>query len=528
MAWDFQELVMDLLGGQNTLDNPADILQTPRQPQIGTLDPGRPVRMVQAQDVFALGDRYDITTRPGMTDVRATAINAAGIFTGMGHQGEIADRFLLTVSIAAGSHNIYQDSANPPAAIAAGTNLTIGQDNLTTLLNFTDGTNQGTIVLSRLRDLPQFINSSATRSDFTIAGTGLTSLKPSIGEVFGQRAIYGDYDQDGTVHKNRVAWSDLRDGNLITDPTTQFESFERRTSDRVRALKQFSDYCLVGSRDYLAFLIITPTASKPFGIQDVPLGASQGPLSQQGIVAMAQRAMWMGQNGIYSLEGTRGEVLKEWTHNIRPYINGLSESRREFTVAGWDPETEVACFAISESGQATHNKVIGVNLKTGEVYIWTLSINAMANRIVSGEQRLLGGGYVGLFRNLMQTGTFTGNADDASAAIDADVITPRHHCGNPSLVKLFGGVKVTFDPQGTSEAVTVQYRLNDATSWTSFAASPYSVTGTDVKQKFFPLMKAGTHLQLRFRDANSGQAFRITKYALMFKNLHPALVSPSS
>lgn len=527
MAWNFQEIVFDLLGGQNTLDNPADILQVPRQPQIGTLDPGTPLRFVTAQDVYAPNERYDLSTRPGFTKVRSTTINAAGIITGMAHQGEIADRFILTVSIAAGSHQPYQDAANPPTVMAGGTNLTIGQNNLTTLLNFTDGSNAGTIILARERDLPQFINSSGTRSDFTIAGTGLTSLKPAIGEIFGNRAMYGDVNRDGTVLNDRVYYTDVRDGNLLTDHTTQFLSFERRIADKVRGMRVLSDVMLIGSRDYLSFAVLTNNSSDPFRIQDVAIGAGQGPISHQGMITCSQqRAAWWAQTGIFSLEGSQGEVIKDWTKVIRPYINDLSESRREYVSAGYDPYLDIGMWAVSESGQTAHNKVIGVNFTTGEVYIWTLTRNAFSPRIVSGEQRLIGGGLVGLFYNENQTGTYVGNADDATAAIDADVISPRHHCGSPTLVKLFGGIKITFDQQGTSEAVTVQYRLNDASSWTSFAASPYTVTGTagDVNQKFFPLMKAGTHLQLRFRDANSGQAFRIQKYAILWKSLHPALV----
>ena len=525
-----QEIKFDILGGMNTLDNPADINQVPRNPSLGTLDPGTPIRMVQAQDVYAPNDRYDLSTRPGFSEVRSTAINAAGIVTGMGHQGEIADRFLLTVSIAAGSHNIYQDSANPPAAISGGTNLTIGQDNLTTLLNFTDGSTSGTIVLSRLRDLPQFVNGSATRSDFTVAGTGLTSLKPGIGEIFGQRALYADVNFDGTVYFNRIYWTDLRDGNLITTPTSQFESFERRTSDKVRGLRVLSDFCIVGSRDYLSLLALTPNAIKPFAIQDVPLGAGRGPISHQGMISTDQRCAWMAQSGIYSIEGSQGEVIKEWTGLLKPTVSGWSESRREYSVAGYDHKTDIGVWAISESGQSAHNKVVGVNFRTGEVYLWTLTRNAFAHRIVSGEQRLVGGGYVGKFYNEVQTTVFTGNADDATAAIDADVITPRHHCGDPSRVKIFLGVKVAFDYQGTTEAVTVQYRLNDASSWASFAASPYTVTGTtgDFTQKFFPLAKAGTHLQLRFRDANSGQAMRVQWYALVYRLVSPGLVVPTT
>ena len=531
MAFDYSEIIYDLLGGMNNLDNPADILQTPRQPDIGTLDPGTPVRMVTAQDVYAPGDRYDLSTRPGFTEVRSTTISATGIFTGMGHQGEIADNFLLTVSIAAGTHNIYQDSANPPVAIAGGTNFTIGQDNLTTFLNFHDGSNPGTIVLSRLRDLPQFIVAAPTRSDFTIAGTGLTSLKPAIGEVFGQRALYGDVDRDSTVFKDRVYYSDIRDGNLITDHTTQFVSFERRISDKIRGMRVLSDVCLVGGRDYLSFMVLTTSSTAPFRVQDVAIGSGQGPISHQGmIIVKGQRAAWIGQSGIFSLEGQQGEVIRERTQVIKPYINGLSESRREFSVAGYDAELDIGMWAVSESGQSTHNKVIGVNFSTGEVYLWTLSRNAFSTRIVSGEQRLIGGGYIGKFYNENQTGTFVGNADDATAAIDADIITPRHHCGDPSRVKIFAGVKIVFDQQGTSEAVTIQYRLNDASTWVSFAASPYTVTGTagDVTQKYLPLMKAGTHLQLRFRDVNSGQAFRIQKYSIVFKVLTPGLVIPTT
>lgn len=521
MAWPYREVEFEVLGGQNTLDSPADIWQVPRNVGIGTLDPGTPLRFVQAQDVWAPSGRQDIATRPGFSEVRGTAINVAGIFTGMLDQGAIASRFLLTVSIVAGSHNIYQDSANPPAAIAGGTNLTIGQDNLTSLLNFTDGTNRGTIILSRLRDLPQFINASATRSDFTIAGTGLTSFKPGFGEIFGQRAVYFDYDQDGTVHKNRGAYTDIRDGNLITDITTQFETFERGDQDdQVRGCKRISDFLIVGGRDFVEFLGLTPAASKPFGRQEVPGGIGKGPMSHQGMINAQQRVVWPAISGLFSLEGSRGEVLREWTAPIKPYWTTLEQSRLEFVVAGYDPQTDIGCFAVTPSGGSSHTRVIGVNFSRGECYVWTLTRNAFANRVVSGEQRLVGGGLVGKFYNEIRTSVFTGNTDDASAAIDADVITPRHHCGAPTIRKLFAGVKITFNQQGTSEAVTVQYRLDDASSWSSFAASPYTVTGT---AKFFPLMKAGTHLQLRFRDANSGQAFRISKYGIVFKAIEPGL-----
>ena len=528
MAWPYKEVTFDLLGGYNAVHNPADILQVPRQPQLGTLDPGTPVRMAQAQDVWSPNLREDLATRPGFSEVRGTTISASGRITGMRDQAAIATRFLLTVSINGGTHSVYQDSANPPAEITSGTNFTESLDNLTTLLNFTDGTNRGTIILSRQRNTPQFINSSGVRSDFTIAGTGLTALKPAIGEIFGQRGLYADVDFDGTVHKNRLYRTDIRDGNLITDPTTQFDSFERSDQDdQIRGVKRISDFCIVGGRDFLELMAINTVGSNPFRRQEVPGGVGKGPMSHQGMITAQQRVAWAAISGIFSLEGAQGEVLKEWTAPIKTYWTGLEQSRMEFISAGYDQENDIGCFAVTPSGGTSHTRVVAINFsRPNENYIWTLTRNAFANRIVSGQQRLIGGGLGGKFYNEIRTSVFTGNADDAAGTIDADAFTPRHHCGLPGIRKLFAGIKVTFDQQGTSEAVTVQYRLNDESSWSSFAASPYTVAGTagDFNQKFFPLMKAGTLLQIRFRDANSGQAFRVTKYSIMYKELEAGLV----
>lgn len=511
MAYDFKEAVFDALGGLNTTDNAADIPQ----------DPKEAVYFAQANNVYAPGDRYDLMTRPGMTDVRSTAINASGIFTSLHHQGDIADRQLMTVSIAAGSHNIYQDSANPPAAIAGGTNFTIGQDNLVSAINFHDGTNPGTILMSLLRDTPQFVTGAPARSDFSITGT----ILPAFGEVFGQRALYGAPSVGGTVFDNRVYWSDIRDGNLLTDTTTQFESFETEQGDRVRGIRKLSDICLVGKLNNVFVLAVTQAFAKPYAVRELPAGRGRGPAGHHAITEIDGMLLWRGQNGIYGLDLT-GKVT-DWADELRGTFQAINDdstasARIQYTVAGTDSKRNLALFAMSGAGETKNQTVVAVNTKTKMKYIWTLSVNAMGQRNVSGDQRLLLGGYVGLFRNFGSGST--GNLDDATALIDADVFTPRHHVGSPTYVKLWGGVKVLFDPQG-SEAVTVQYRLNDDTSWTSFAESPYTVSGTDKNLKYFPLMKAGTHVQLRFRNANSGEVMRIQRYSLLYRLAHPALVN---
>src|SRR3990167_2194987 len=524
MAWPFKEVLFDLLGGNNQLDNAADIIQTQRQPGIGTLDPAIPIRMPTATDVWSPNDRTDLATRPGFSVVRATAINAAGTVTGMIDQGSIAANFLLVVSIAAGTHVPYQDSANPPAALAGGTAFTTDPDNLASMANFTDGTTRGTIICTRQRDVVGFVSGVPAWSDLTIAGTGLTSLKPAICEVFGQRMHYADIDFDGTLYKNRDYYTDIRDGNLITDPTTQYESFERGSEDdQIRGMRRISDFMIVGGRDFIEFMALNTIGSNPFRRQEVPGGVGKGPMSHQGMVSAQQRVVWPAMTGIYSLEGSQGEVLREWTAPIKPFWTGLEQSRMQYICAGYDPASDIGCFAVTTSGGSVHDRVVAVNFKRGENYIWTLNRNAFANRVVSGQQRLIGADRIGLFYNEVQTTVYTGSTNDATTAIAADIITPLHHCGSPNIKKLFAGIKVWFVNQSTSEVVTVQWRTDTNNSFAAFSASPYTVTSSD-KPKFFPLMKAGVGLQIEFKDVNSGQAMRVAKYSIMYRLLEPALI----
>lgn len=508
MAWRFKETTFDILGGFNDQDNPCDIV------------PGKSglLRMIQAQNVYQPGNRHDLMTIPGFAKRKSTTINAAGIVTGGIDFGEIAALEYLTVSIAAGSHNIYLNSANPPAAVAGGTNFTISQDNLIDILLFGNGSTAGGIFLSRLRDTPQYINSSGTRSDFTIAGTGLTALKPAIGEVFAQRGLYADVNRDSTVEDDFVYWTDLRDGNLITDYTIQRETVETADKDKVRAIRRMSDVCLVGKMNNVFLLAASPLARKPFAMRELPLGKGRGPISQQGTVATDDSIYWMGKHNLHRLN-LRGEI-EDLADHIRPTLTSLAQAKIEFSVAGILPSQNLVIWSLAPSGATSRTRQIGYNYKTKEVFLWTRTRNAYWNYFDSDVMKLSGGGEVGLFYEEF-SGT-TGNADDSTAAIDADIITPRHRFAGTALVE---GIKVRFDQQGTSEAVTVQFRLDDASSWSSFGESPYTVLGTagDFDEKHFGLLKTCKAIQLRFRDANSGQQLRVQGYTLVWRLMTPGL-----
>lgn len=508
MEYSYQETTFSALGGFDSQSNPGDIQQ----------DPSKVIRMVQTNNVYQPGERYDLMTIPGFAKRRSTTINAAGIFTGGIDFGELASEEVVTVSIAAGSHNLYRNNANPPGALAGGTNFTIGEDNLVDSLLFTDGTNKGAIFLSRLRDLPQFVSSAAARSDFTIAGTGLTSLKPAIGEIFGQRALYADVNRDGTVEDDFIYWSDLRDGNLITSYLNQRESVETKDKDKVRALRRFSEVCVVGKMNHLFLLASNPFATRPFAMREMPLGAGRGPISQQATISTDSACFWLSKHNITSIDAS-GRI-KDWADHLRPTITGLQQDEMPYACAGHLPSQNLIFFSVAASGSTSRNRQIVLNYKTGELFLVTRTRNAYWNYFDSDETlKLSGGGKSGYFYEEL-TGT-TGDADDATALIDADIITPRHRFKQPVLI---AGIKVGFDKQG-SEAVTVQYRLNDASDWSSFAESPYTVSGTagEVDEKFFPLMDVGKYAQLRFRDANSGDVMRVQYYTLVWKPITPGL-----
>lgn len=460
--------------------------------------------LAQANNVYAPGISAVLRKRPGFSKVRATAINANGIIAGMQHLGEIADEFILGVSISGTSHSLYRDSADPPGELATGTNFTIGQNNLLSSILFSDGTNAMAIFTSRQKDLPQSVNSSATRADFTIAGTGLTSLKPEICEVLGQRALYGDYDQDGTVYDDRVAWSAVRDGNLIDDITTDFESFETTEKDRIRAIRKFSDLGMVGKLNNVFLLAVTPAATKPFAVQEVPAGRYKGPVSHQATTEANQKAFWMGQTNIHSLDAM--EQIKDWADVLRPTIAGLADDRREFSVVGHDVERNLLLFNVSDSGDTTNDLTIALNYKTGALYLWTLRRNAYAPRLVSGEHRLIGGGYVGLFYREMD-GT-SGDLDDATAVIDADVFTPRFWLNAYGHKQKIPFVLLSVDPIG-SEKITVQYRLDDDSSWTTPDESPISVSGTDTFLAGISIGKWAERIQLRFRNNTADEVYSV-------------------
>lgn len=457
------------------------------------------IYLAQATNVHSPGVSAVLEKIPGFETVRSTAINAAGIFTGGVHLGEIADETILSVSIAAGSHNFYRDNANPPGAISGGTNPTIGQDNHVNFSIFHDGTDPVAIACTLLRDTPQSFTGAVSRANFSISGTTI----PQFTEVFGQRLLMFAPSVGGTVFDDRVYWSDIRDGNLITDTTTQFESFETTLKDRIRAGKKISDICMVGKLHNVFTMVVTPEATKPFAIQEEPAGRFKGPVSNH-IIEADQKLWWMSQNNIHSLDQTFR--IRDWADQIKPTIIALLDTRREFTISGYWADADIIVFGVTSSGDTSHKTSILLNIKTGALYIRTIQRNMFFTRLASDKARLQGGGLIGLFYNEF-TGT-AGNLDDATAVIDGDVIGPRIITGLYGHKAKVPFVFVAVDPIGT-ESITIQVRYDDETTWRDPTGSPYTVSGTDNKIIAVPIRAWCERVQIRIRNNSSGQLYRV-------------------
>ncbi len=510
MPYGFRETEFNVLGGE-TDQNPT---------RIG-LTKDKVKRMVTAQNVYSPRDNpFTLKTLPGFSKKNTSALGSAtASITGATWLSELADVNILSASDPGVDHSIYDGSDDSEIA-SPGTDFTIGEDNLIDWTIFTDGAAAMAIACSLQRDTPQRINASKARADFSIASTTL----PQFTDVLAARLMMGAPSVSGTVHDDRVYWSDLRNGDGITSISTQFESFEKRLKGRVRGIKSFSDVLVVGDIHHAFFLPPTPGGAEAFGEpQAVAMGLDEGPVGHHSMILADQKLWWRGSNGIYSLSAPN-ERVKEWTPHLRSTFLDFDHADDEFTRAAHWPQEGYVVFALNGNGSSVRNKMVGVNYLTGEVKIWTRERNAMWNALTAGVPVAYGGGNDGdWYQEFIGS---TGNADDAGGAIDADIISDRHRL--VSGTALFGGLKVRFNQQG-SEAVTVQYRLNDDSSFTSFADSPYSVKGTAgvFDEKYFPLMKAGRAIQFRFRDANSGEAIHILGYTVVWKPLTPGLVGLS-
>lgn len=454
-----------------------------------------------AQDVISdpLGS---LVTRPGFSRVRATAISGTPTITGLFHLQDLADEFILG---AAGT--LYRDSANPPGELAGGTAFT----NSATNLLRGDMFNNLLIICSQSRDLPQTVSATPARAD--LGGTPARGLDV---KAFARRVCMFSPIYAGTTYRSLMAFTSANDDQTAwTNPVTvNFLNFGR-TGDDVNLLGgEFygNDELMAFTEDKVFAVYPTPNATLPLAFRG-PLFAEDGggPPVIHAVVRANERLYWISRN--FDVKMLFQGRVSSIGYAVQPFLRGLAAGQLTNLVGGWEPKYRMVVWAAADGGSSTHNVVLAMHVDpingSHLFFIHTLSRTAFANRVVSGESRLIGGGLAGFFYNEYDTST-TGNADDSTAVIDADVMLPRLHLGMPDVLKKVPYCCIEFDPIG-SEVVTAQFQLDDAQTWTSFSESPYTMTGTDKRLAYFTIPAPFEDIRPRLRDARSGERLRILR-----------------
>jgi len=484
VAFPLISLWFDNLEGQN-----GHHVSTLRQSQKG-------VEMSKAANVIPNPPGM-LTTSPGFTEIRATAISGTPLITGMQHMGDLVDSLIL----AASDGKIYQDSANPPAEITGGTAHTSGGDNLARF----EITNDVLLIVNQERDVVRQLTSGLTLTD--LSGTPPQGLDV---KLFGRRVHMFSPDVSGTIHRHISSFTSSDDSNTAwTAPTTtNFINYGRPGEKlNIKGAEIFKDHMMVFSADKIFPVFQTPSAELPFSFQNPIMNEEGGgPPIIHAVVKANDHLYWISENMDVKSMDASGEI-RSIGFAAQPFLRGLNDSRRDVTVGAWEPKFRLIVWAVSDGSDTANADLLMLHVDTGQFFFRTISRNAFVNRVVSGEIRLVGGGNAGKIYNEF-TGT-TGDLDDASSAIDADIQGPRHHLGLPGVVKKGVIMAVELDPIG-SETVTIQGNVDDETAFTTLDTT-IAVSGTDIITKYFKL-NPFDRFQPRFRDATSGEQYRVIRY----------------
>ena len=435
----------------------------------------------------------------GFTEVRASAPSGTPDWLGIFHMGDLTDTLIL----AGDDGKIYQDDASPPTEITGGTAHSSDANNLMR----GEIANDVLMMVSDDRDTVRQLTSGLTLTD--LSGTPPKGIDI---KSFGRRIHMFAPDVSATIHRHISSFTSANDSNTSwTNPvTTNFLNYGRPGEKlTLKGAEIFKDHMMVFSEDKIFPVYQTPNAEVPFAFQD-PLMNEEGggPPIIHSVVKANEHLYWISRNMDVKRMNAAGQV-ESIGFAAQPFLRGLSNSRRTSTVGGWEPKFRLVVWAVSDGSDSTNKTCLLLQVDTGQFYIRTISRNAFANRTVSGEIRLIGGGHAGKFYNEFVGAT--GNLDDAGALIDADIKGNRHHWGLPGVIKKGMVLAVVLDPIG-SETVTVQGNYDDETAFTSLDTT-IPVSGTDYITKYFPL-DPHEYFQPRFRNAISGEAYRVVRYGV--------------
>lgn len=482
-------LWFDVFGGYNA--NIPDALRQDREL----------LELMTAQNVIE-DPAGALVTVPGFSRVRATVIaSGTNQVTGLFFLRDLANEFV----IALGNGKLYRDNANPPGEITGGTALTADDNNHAR----GDIANGVLVIVTESRDVPQQITAAVARTDL-----GGTPPRGVDYKYFGRRGFMFSPSDGSTIYRSIASYNSSDDNATAwTNPyTVNFLNFGRpNTEVNVLGGEHYQDRLMTFTEEEVYAIYVTNYADAPFGTQG-PIFSEQGggPVCSNSVVSANDRLYWVSRN--FDVKEMYGSAVRSIGDAVRPYLrDSASATRLNEMVGGWEPRYRMVIWCLTPSAGSSNTRALCYQVDRKRFFLRTMTRNAFVNRVVTGDVRLIGGS-VGFINNEFDTST-TGDADDPTTAIDADVQTPPLHFGLPGVEKKIPYLGVEFDPVG-SESVTCQYDIDDAGSWTGFAESPVSLSGTRYQTVFLDVPQPFERIAIRLRNNTSGQRMRVLRIGI--------------
>lgn len=300
------------------------------------------------------------------------------------------------------------------------------------------------------------------------------------------------------THPVRVQWTSEGTDVLDTD-----NDFFDDLGQAVTAVKTFSDKLYVFSEDKVA-------SYDEFSLRTLP--GNYGTTSARSVQIVDEVLIWYNRGGVYMYGGAGSPQLI--SRKIQGWIDVIV-----------NPEDVSA--GIDKYGR--YNLYIGDVTYEGTAYtdvvlIYDLRMNCWlkeSSRPFGVWTRVRNGGSFDVFagsvdgENVYQV--HSGYSNNGSG-IASEWITSKFDMGKPYDLKNFYSVFVTYEPQNTSEYITLKYRLDGESNWAQIEGSnnniPLSGSG-DIAVKRLDLNNAqGKFIQLQATHTSSGNGFKIYKVEL--------------
>lgn len=324
-------------------------------------------------------------------------------------------------------------------------------------------------------------------------------------EVFNNRLILGNVKETGTVYANRFWQSTV--GAQVFDTAGDALAVDS-AGGPITGLKTFGGLLYVFTDNELL-------TWDEFNVRRVP--GDFGTTAGKTVQVVYGRLMWLNRQGVFIYGGS-----------------GLPEimSRR---IQGWiDAITDYTACSAGVDQYGRYELYIGDVTYDGTAYTDVVLVydplidtwHVEPNKPF-GTFGLLksGGGLTAYAGDLDNDKVWTlGGTSNAGSAIGMEWRTPWLDSGRPENTKNFYKFYMTYKPTGNSEYLTVQYRLDGASSWNNVEGSANNIdlSGSDAlefAELDLPANTQGRFIQFRITHSSSNAGAEIYEYTVEYDEI---------